>query len=327
MQKNEFLLQREPVLIGLFYFGGQKLKDMKGRKIVFSPNAIQHIYRRAFDKGVIFYTLEDRIVFYTIIAVYARKYGITVYAASLMYTHIHLSISAESERVVEKFLQDSGSVFARVYNRKYGRCGELFDKPFGHSQKRGDKEKRTNIIYVFNNHVEKGLCRLASEERWSFLAYAESNNPFSQSQDLKTASNLMKRAINLVNRRVKNNRPLKYGDMDTLLSKMTDVEKNQFVDYVICIYRLVQFSATFRYFKDYRTLANAAASTTGGEWEIRETYSAHKDTAYVELVEWAAQKGLIKRLYMMTDEEKMDFYSEARYETSASESQLKKFFH
>jgi len=301
---------------------------MKGRKRRFSPYATQHIYHRCKDLGVLFYSTKDRIVYYTLAATKARKKRIRVLAASLMFTHLHESAQAPSKLDLECYLRNTDSSFARLYNKHYGRKESvLFDKPPGCAQKMTTKEKRSNIIYVFNNHVEKGLCKDPREERWSFLAYAFSDHPFSEKLDMKRTSSALRKALRLVNRRIVKNKALEYTDLDRIFPALDEVEMEQFIDYVIYHYAWIDFRATLSYFDSEEDIVKALHSVTGGEYDINEDYSSQNDLDYIELLDFAERNSLSERLFSMTPREKMDWAFEARRCTSASDDHLRRFFH
>ena len=127
---------------------------MKGGNRRFSRTGVHHVYQRALDRGVIFYTVIDRLVYLSILSVKARVYRIRVLAVAIMFSHIHQSCAAETKVQLCKYIQDSSSIFARMYNRHYGLSGSLFARPFGSSLKRSIKEIRSNLAYVNNNHSE-----------------------------------------------------------------------------------------------------------------------------------------------------------------------------
>lgn len=300
---------------------------MRGKPKPFYPGVVQHIYQRAIDKGVIFYTIEDRIVYYTLAAVNSRKMGVKVLAFSIMFTHTHQSAIARRLEHLRAYLHDVDTSFSRSYNFRYSRHGRLFEKPPGRSQKRSSKDIRSNLAYVFNNHVEKGLCRYAVDERWSFLAYATSSHPYSKEIDLKTASKDLLKAINLVSRRVRKNKPLEYGDLDRILPKLNDEEVEQFIDFVISRYELIDFNLTTSHYEDVRTMILAIDSTTGGEYEIREDCTKEKDTGYLALTEYFESYYSIKDIFKLPDYEKMDFFISTRRAIQASDDQIRKFIH
>lgn len=287
---------------------------------------IYHVYIRVDDLGMLFYREEDRLVYYTICATIAKRYNVKVLAAALMFTHIHLTILVEERENLSDFLRDVGSIFVRTYNWRYSRKGKLLDENPGKAEKESLKKIRSNIIYVFNNHIEKGLCSKATKHRWSFLAYAEKKFPFSDSIG-KNASRKLLCAIRLVDRHVMKNKFLEYQRIDVLLKKLNTSEREQFFDYVIQAYSLIDFSMAASYFKDIPSMILATESTTGSEYDMKEEYIRLSDIPYTELLKFAEENGFLSRIYTMNSEERLYWIEQARHQTSAKLHHLKKFFH
>lgn len=300
---------------------------MRKNGLQFSTEAIQHIYHRAVDHGVIHYSMEDRLVYYTLAAVKARKHHITVYSGSLMFTHIHQSVQAPSLSDLRNYLHDTHTSFARLYNAWHKRDGNLFERPIGRAQKMTSKEKRTNLIYVFNNHVEKRLCSSATQERWSFLAYASSEHPFSGIMDPDNASGAMRKAIKLVKRRIKKLKGLEYCDLDRILPAMDKNEKEQFLDFVISHYGWIDFKAASKLFGNTESMILAINSSTGSEYDIREEFSSHTDVPYRQMADLFERNGNIKYIFSLPLEEKRKLAALAQRNTGALKYHLLKYFH
>ena len=158
---------------------------MRGHKRRMPPETFQHIYQRSINQFIIFYSMEDRLVYFTIFAVLARTYRIVVLALALMFDHIHSLIQASERKTYATFIGVVTLTFALAYNRDSGRKGALFEKAYSNAPKRRDKDVRTCIAYNYNNSVEKKLFVRAEEDRWNFLAYVDNPHPFSAPIDRK----------------------------------------------------------------------------------------------------------------------------------------------
>jgi len=305
-------------------------EGMRGRKLhknYFNPRAIQHIYQRAADRGVIFYTLEDRLVYYTIAAVQSKKHCVRIAAASIMFTHTHQSVLADSLQNLRDYLHGTNTVFSRLYNLRYGRKGRLFGKPPGRAQKNDSKSMRSNIIYVFNNHVEKGLCKRAVQERWSLLSFSITSHPFSHPLDRVNASSILRRALNKIDKRINKNQNLDYRDLDRVLPFLNQIEKEQFIDYVISRYAWVNFSLPTALFGRLEDLITAVDSTTGNEYDINEEHSAISDKYYPRLIRLVENENVLKDIFTMTSETKTEHIVSAHNRTGAPLYILRKFYH
>lgn len=300
---------------------------MRGLKNKFNRNSIQHLYLRADDLGMIFYSVIDRLVYYTVSACVAKRHNITVAAASLMFTHMHQSVIADTLEAIECYLHDSNTSFARMYNNHYGRKGKLFRERPGIAQKYSTKDKRTNLIYVFNNQVEKKLCARAIEERWDFLPYFVSDHPFSAPIDLEKASKPLRQALKLVDRRVSKGKPLKYKDFDRIFAQLQPDEIEQFVDYVITQYKWIDYSIATSLFGNTDSLIKAIDSTTGSEYSINEEFTARDDTQYLRLLKHSNANGLISTIYTMEDSQKEEIANQLHNRYNFDKLILSKFFH
>ena len=104
------------------------------------------------------------------------------------------------------------SWFSRQYNEWYGLDGPLFRGPYGIASKVTDQKIRDAIAYLYNNPVERQLCKRAEQAHWNFLAYAENPYPFSQPIRLDKARAPMRRAVEEVRATRKEDRPLEGVD-------------------------------------------------------------------------------------------------------------------
>lgn len=288
---------------------------------------ISHLYQRAFDKGVIFYTVEDRLVCYTIYAVTARRYGIKVLAAALMFTHLHQSVRASSKATESAYIRDASSSFARAYNSKHDRRGPLFAHRFGRSRKRTDKDIKTNLAYVANNHVEKRLCRSATESRWAFLPYALSKNPFSEPLDPKKASAKLQRSMRTVSRRSRKDTPLTYKCLEILFDSLSEKESQQLIDHIITEYAWTDYQEAAKYYRGVNDMICAFDSNTGSEYSIAEEFVAAPDTNYEDMLLIAEAKGFLEEIYSMDDSRRLKAFFDLSSLFDVPIVQFNKFLH
>jgi len=257
----------------------------------FYSKGVQHIYQRAKDKGVIFYDDIDRLVYFSIDSVIARRYGVVVLGISVMYTHLHKTTIVRSKLQMSKYTQDVSSIFARAYNYSHERKSNLFEARYGSASKTEPKKIRQIIEYQYNNHTEKGLCKSPMEERWCFLPYAKSDHPFSKPIDYDCISKGLRSALRLIDRRVKKGEYLKYSLVKKILERLTPEETEQFFDYTISKYMHISFETAASYFKGFDAMVAAFEVTTGVEYDIKEDYDSFPDTEYVAIEKIFRQKG------------------------------------
>lgn len=288
-------------------------------------SGVQHLYQRSKDWGVIFYNDIDRLVFYTKACVGKRRCGVTVLAASIMFTHVHTSLLASSKEQLWSFAWAISSPFARSYNCEYGHKGEVFHREFGWASKPRTKQARTNICYVENNHVEKKLCSRAVESRWDFLAYATSTHPFSP--EIVNPSADMRHYMRLIENRSNLNRPLRYREIKMMFSKLSPVEIEQIIDYIISTYHLVDFDCTEKYFRGPEEMILAPDYTTGSEYDVNESSSWESEVPIQIMIALLEAQGLVKAIFKLPIDRLTKLAADLYQTTRAPISQIKALLH
>lgn len=247
--------------------------------MIYQRGAVGHIFQRARSGFVVFYNVKDSLVFFTIFSLTATKYKIRVLGLCLMYNHIHILVEAENHETVARFIQEFCSKFSKAYNARHGLKGRLFTT-FGLSNKRGDKQVRTSLAYLYNNPVEDRICKRAEEWHWNFLAYADTDHPYSERLILREASVGMRKAVAKVKTLHTHQRPLTYQVLDDLFKSLNMSEKMQLIDFIAREYSVIDFKRTIGYYGSYVNMLTAFSSNTGSEYDIREPHDPHSGAAY-----------------------------------------------
>lgn len=249
----------------------------------FTPGAINHCYQKTVKGEVLFYSIFDCLVFFTLFCLAARRHRVRVLSLVLMPDHLHHCTIARDQKTLSAFVQDYTSHFAQQQNRLCGRKEPLFLKPYGSAPKIGDKAARTALIYLGNNGPERKLSSRADAYRWSFLAYYRNPSPFSNPLKLATASQAMRRAVKLVKDRAKRNRPISYQTLRWLFKPLAEVEKKQLIDLIVTTYNVIDYDAAIAFFDSYETMLEAIRLTKGSEYDIQEEFVGWDDRVYAEM--------------------------------------------
>ncbi len=302
---------------------------MKGRDS-FDGQAVYHIYQRTKDGFLLFYRGKDYIIFYTMVAVAAHRYGIKVLGFCQMVDHTHLLVKAPSLDSIRRFVQHYNKSYTVYFHQQYGTNGELFDGPFGIAKKVGAKAIRTAIAYLYNNPVEKKLCRRAEEYHWNYLAYADNPYPFSERRNLAHSSNAFRRAIRIITDLSSRNRPLNGIMLSQIEDTLNPEEIKRLVDRIVGIYKLVDYSLTLSFYGDYDTMLLAFHSNTGSEYDIDEEFSPESDTIYYRIAKAAVNlfgKDCFNGILSATEAQREKWAARLANYTRASRRQLFKFLH
>lgn len=147
----------------------------KGR--TFSSSGIYHIILRSVNQQIIFEEDADYQKFLYILSDCTEKHDVDIYAYCIMSNHIHLMIRSDREQLAPLF-KGIGAKFVHWYNNKYKRYGHLFQGRF-HSKPIEDRRYYlATLIYIHNNPVAAGICRIPSEYPWSsYKAFYGAKNP------------------------------------------------------------------------------------------------------------------------------------------------------
>lgn len=303
---------------------------MRGHRRKYNGEAFEHVFQRAKQYRVIFYSSEDRLVFYTIFSIMAWRYGVSVLALALMYNHYHTLFKSVLPKVRALFIGTVTSTYAKAFNRDSGHKGALFEKAYGNALKLGEKKVRTTVSYCYNNSSEKRLVVRAEQDRWNFLAYIDNDHPFSEPIILEKASARLRAALKEVDAHVADHAYLRYGCIRRLFGGLSAREKEQLTDYIISRYLPIDKELLLSFYKDYDSMVMAINSNTGSEYDIREEYRNDSDEPYTQMIKMLSASSFASnphRILSASPEKKARIASVLRRTTSAQEYQIGRFLH
>ena len=291
-----------------------------------------HIYQRSVNGVVLFYTLQDFLVFYTYVCQYARKYGVKILGLAIMYDHYHILAEAGSREEVKAFVSACMAGFSRAYNEEIGIKGSIFQSPFGSAVKYGEKNIRTAAGYLYNNHTNKKLCERAESIRWNFLAYAHDSHPFSEPIKLKAASRSLRSALKEVDANRKTDKPLNYATLRRLYKPLGKEEKEQLTDYIISVYNAIDFAALESLYRSYEDMLYSFNANTFNECDISEDADERTgdDRVYNRLAKQVLESGKftsVKDILQLSDDERFRLALVLQARTGASYKQIGAFVH
>ena len=298
---------------------------MKTRKFV--VGAPLHIYFRARGGCVLFYRMTDRLCFCSVLAVLSKRYKVTVIAASLMFTHIHLMVRAADLAQLRMFMSMLIRVFSRLLREDRSLDGPRFETPFGSAPKVSLKEQRSSLIYILNNPVEKKLCKKAVEDRWTFLAFSDCANPFSERLVKRNASKSLRRAWEFIDGEALAGRYLHPNALRQVFDPLSRMEQEQLADYLIGAYRFIDYKDMLSLYDSKQDLLLATQASAGKEFDVGEVFDPDSDIAYCEMVRVAAKQHLLDnwKLLHLNPVEQSYWGRVFKRTTSATEWQIKKF--
>ena len=287
----------------------------------FSADAWMHIYKRRHDGFLIFYSIKDYLVYFTLHSVLSVKYGIKVYGLCFMLDHIHSIVQANNLKQLSLFEHEVSRLFSLAWNEEYGKSGQMFG-PFGSAPKYGNKEKRSVFAYVVNNPVERHLCNKPEQFKWNFL-----HPPLPSDRGNSGEFLYAKDRVNALRHRL---RPLTYAVLNNLVKDLDEKETGALVNHIINTYNVIDYDAVVSLYGDYNQLLGAVNSNVGGEYEIRAHFIGFSDKTYASFsasLQRRYPRASVKEILNWGTDKKLEalFYLEKT--TYALDRQIAKYLH
>ena len=254
------------------------------RKIFYNNLGVAHIYQRGLNMSVMFYSVKDVLVFYSLLYKYKNKHGSRVIGVVCMYNHYHVLIIARSQATISRFMCEFESAYSREFNKSVGIKGPLIKRAYGLSNKYEEKKQREAAAYLYNNPVEKQLSIRAVDYRWNFLAYAKSDHPFSNKLILRKASVQMRRCLQEIDAIIKLGSFINYDFLKKWFQVLSRNEINQLIDYIIIKFKVVDYDGLIGLYGSYEKMLIAFDSNTGSEHDFKEEYSEKSYKPYNNLI-------------------------------------------
>jgi len=300
---------------------------MKGR-VYFGTGAVQHVYQNTNNGFLIFYSVRDCLVFFTVFMSVARQYHVRILGLCLMPDHIHILLTAQSREELGRFVHHYTRWYSRLWNARHGQSGSLFRGPFGFASKVSDKDRRSAIAYLFNNPVEKRMAARPELARWNFMPYAISRYPFSEPIRKEYAGFALRNALKEVDFACKTGRPLSYVTLDRLSAKLSLEEQQQLCDYIISVYSVIDYEKTVSYFGSYENMVMAVNTAKGSEYDIKEEFSPGSDSVYSRMSGLLIKECIISdvdQLLLLSEERRLELLEPLCLATGAGERKTAKY--
>lgn len=135
-----------------------------------SQSGVYHVILRGINRQAFFEDDDDREKFLSCLLYYKKVCDYVVYGYCLMDNHIHLLIKEGTESI-GNVMKRIGVSYVLWYNRKYARCGPLFQDRFKSEVVETDEYLLTALRYIHQNPLKAGIIKDIAKYRWS--SYAE----------------------------------------------------------------------------------------------------------------------------------------------------------
>lgn len=140
---------------------------MPRRRRIDLPGIPQHIVQRGNNRGVCFFSDEDRRAYLDRLAHHAGRLDVELHAYVLMTNHVHLLATSWRHGGVSTLMQDLGRDYVRLVNAAYRRTGTLWEGRFHACLIDSERYLLACMRYIELNPVRAGMVDDPSEYFWS----------------------------------------------------------------------------------------------------------------------------------------------------------------
>ncbi len=131
-----------------------------------SPTGIYHVIMRGINRQSIFEEENDRYKLIEKLAEFKEKSSYKLFAYCLMDNHIHILLQEHSEPVGVAIKRISSS-YVLWFNKKYERCGHLFQERFKSEVVGTDAYFLTVLRYIHQNPIKARMTGDIADYKWS----------------------------------------------------------------------------------------------------------------------------------------------------------------
>jgi putative transposase len=166
------------------------------RRAVVQENSVNHCTWRSHDNELVLDVPEAKREFLRLLRAFKVRYGILILAYCVMGTHPHVvCVATKGQQAFSRFWQIVNHRFARWYNRRHGRRGQVVMERLSSPQIQDDRYLIEAIRYVDLNPVKAKLVARAKDWAWSSHRHYALGEPDDLVDDAPAYLNLGRNAI------------------------------------------------------------------------------------------------------------------------------------
>lgn len=128
--------------------------------------AFYHVTSRGNSRQAIYFARNDYLRFMDIIADVCQRHRWRIHAYCLMTNHYHLLVETP-ESNLSAGMQQLNGVYTQFINRKYQRCGHVFQGRFKSILVDTDSYYKTLVRYVLQNPIRASITNCINDYEWT----------------------------------------------------------------------------------------------------------------------------------------------------------------
>lgn len=135
------------------------------------PDFLYHVTARGNNRRIIFLEEIDYLRYIHLLFKNKQKYRFSLYAFVLMPNHVHLLIRPSRGGRLSKVMQAINTGYTMYFNRKYGRCGHLFQGRYYSLLVEEEAHFLELLRYIHQNPVRAKLVERVKDYHYSSFPY------------------------------------------------------------------------------------------------------------------------------------------------------------
>ncbi len=133
------------------------------------PDYLYHVITRGNNRQEIFLHHKDFLKYLNYLRIYKKQYEFLLYCYCLMSNHVHLLLRPTHKERLAKIMQTLNTAYTMYFNRKYSRCGHLFQGRYNSIIVEEDPHLLELIRYIHQNPVR---AKIVEEEiKYPYSSY------------------------------------------------------------------------------------------------------------------------------------------------------------
>ena len=126
-----------------------------------------HVTQRGNNRAVVFFDDDDRQTYLNLLAVYAQRHSLHIWAYCLMDNHVHILAVPETESALSRGIGVTNLVYTQYLNHKRNQSGRVWQNRFFSCVVGDDKYLWAVVRYIERNPVKACLTKTPESYRWS----------------------------------------------------------------------------------------------------------------------------------------------------------------
>lgn len=141
------------------------------------PGYPHHIIQRGNNRQAIFAGRADYEALLALLEEHSKKLHVAVHGYVLMSNHFHLLATPQTEDGVPQLLQALGRSYVRVFNKRQGRTGTLWEGRYKSTLIQAERYLLACMVYIDLNPVRAGLVADPADYPWGSYGHYTGRRP------------------------------------------------------------------------------------------------------------------------------------------------------